>query len=224
MVFNNHEIELIRLLPAQHRWIAPLCSAPPPFVASSLEQRVTHTTGLNGVVALQRPLETALKGRMETEAWALQKGQETPGAGSCKKGKLQRKQKELERKPKMRTPLRLRGQPTEALKAEPEDSKSFGRFTFLKTAFRFVALLGLIVKLLSVHWKSRYANHLDMKNMTGKQKRKARPRIIREKKGRKCTSADRVKRVEINASTREDHTGSRAILRGFQISTSKAHT
>ena len=51
-----------------------------------------------------------------------------------------------------------------------------------------------------------------MKNMTGKQERKARPRIILEKEGKKCASAESYKVGSYRASTREDHTGSRAIL------------
>ena len=51
-----------------------------------------------------------------------------------------------------------------------------------------------------------------MKNMTGKQERKARPRNILEKEGRKCASAESYLVGSYSASTREDRTGSRAIL------------
>ena len=52
----------------------------------------------------------------------------------------------------------------------------------------------------------------NMKSMTGKQERKARPRINLEKEGRKCASAESHMVGSYSASTCEDHTGSRAIL------------
>ena len=51
-----------------------------------------------------------------------------------------------------------------------------------------------------------------MKRMTGKQERKARPRINLEKEGRKRASAESYTLGSYRASAREDHTGSRAIL------------
>ena len=62
-----------------------------------------------------------------------------------------------------------------------------------------------------------------MKSMTGKQERNARPGIILEKEGRKCASAESYKVGSYNASTREDHAGSRAILWLTEIDR-RAHT
>ena len=52
---------------------------------------------------------------------------------------------------------------------------------------------------------------MSMKNMPGKQKRKARPRISLEEEGKKRASeVTESNDLKNNASTREDHTGSRA--------------
>ena len=52
-----------------------------------------------------------------------------------------------------------------------------------------------------------------MKKMTGEQEREARPRIHLKKEGKKCASAETKSGDRMtDASTRKDHTGSRANL------------
>ena len=92
-----------------------------------------------------------------------------------------------------------------------------------KGLFKLVALLGLIVKLLTLSIEFKEDNRMYMKSMTGKQERKARPRDNLEKDGKRCTSEGGVKRLKISASTRQGHTGSRPIVSGFRNSTGREH-